>query len=327
VPTFVSTDVLNDRLTSFLDGRGITLENLIGEADQGVGAPVLVVASGSVLAGFGNPTSDIDLHVLVDSAHVSALPITTHNHGCLVDVSFKSVHGALDACDRLRSQSWPPATVCTREDWLARQRDIDQISRFALGLPVAGEPKWRDWQFGLREQWLIDVIRDWWTVEAVRLRTAAGWLARVNPRLAALRARQAVLAALEARMVAAGHAYFRGKWIAEKLIAAGDSDDLAVLRELLAGFARPDYLAWCDDQVRRLTGTGDDYDWYLCPAGGVSSFGAGDVRVVSRWGMRMTTVPARFLDHTGRGAVGERPADHLLNLFVEDMLWLSTVAR
>ncbi|MEU0061288.1 hypothetical protein [Streptomyces sp. NPDC006334] len=203
--------MLEKRFQEFLEERRLDLADVVGETDQGLGRPALAVAAGSVLAGFGNRRSDLDLLVLVENDQLTRFPIQSHEHGTLIDVNIRQASAVRDRTARLRDSSWPRFTTVTQEAWNHRRRTIKTASRLALGLKLVVTEPWESWHAGLREPWLARVVEQWWTVEAHRLARAARLLADDRPMAAAVRGREAVVAALNARAAAAGQIYFTEK--------------------------------------------------------------------------------------------------------------------
>ncbi len=127
--------------------------------------------------------------------------------------------------------------------------------------------------------------------------SVAGWLAPADPRLAALRAGDAVLAALEVRALARGERYFKAKWLGEKLARLGDTEGLALLDAALAPpledpVAARAYVSRAAELVGELLGPADRGGWrvVLTPAAGVEARAFGDRTLVSRWQLRTTAV-------------------------------------
>ncbi|MFJ2113756.1 hypothetical protein ACIOEX_18020, partial [Streptomyces sp. NPDC087850] len=218
---FPNADTLARRLDAFLEQRGLTREVVRGEADQGMGAPVLAVVAGSVLAGFGNHRSDLDLLVLVENDRLTRFPIQSHEHGSLIDVNIRRASAVRVTTAALATTPWPRFDSVTEDAWNHRRRALNTVGRLALGLPLTAEPPWDDWYASLRAPWLAEAITRWYAVEAHRLALAARWLLPYKPHAAAARAREAVVAALNARAAAAGELYFASKWAGEKLKVLG----------------------------------------------------------------------------------------------------------
>ncbi|MEU9484144.1 hypothetical protein AB0D83_10820 [Streptomyces decoyicus] len=326
---FLERHVLEGRFQKFLEERGLDVGDVIGETDQGLGRPALAVAAGSVLAGFGNHRSDLDLLVLVENDQLTRFPIQSHRDGTLIDVNIRQASAVRDRTARLRDSSWPRFATVTQEAWNHRRRTIKTASRLALGLPLLVTEPWQEWHAGLREPWLARVIEQWWTIEAHRLGRAAQLLADERPMAAAVRGREAVVAALNARAAAAGEIYFTEKWVGEKLKAAGDHEALALLREVLTPPLAPlDRVARCLGLVRELTAPEAPLHAVLRWATGIGTAPLDDRTVVDRWQLRALEIPRTDLppaesdDILWAGPTDAEPPADLKRLFVHDMLWL-----
>lgn len=326
---FPDSAVLEKRLDLFLEQRGLTRDAVLKEADQGVGAPALAVAAGSVLAGFGNHRSDLDLLVLVENDKLTRFPIQSHEHGTLIDVSIRRASSVQGTADELAAEPWPRFATVTEEAWNHRRRALNTTSRLALGLPLVVSPPWDDWYARLRGPWLAEAVEQWWTVEAHRLAQSAGWLLDAKPMVAAARAREAVAAALNARATRHGELYFLAKWVGEKLKVLGDTEGLDLLRD-----TQTSPLA-SSEQVRRWLAAVEDLVGDAAPLHAVLRWSTGvgtttldDRTVVDRWQLRALEVPRRDLPPGDSdaviwsGPVGSRPPGDLTRLFVHNMVWL-----
>ncbi|MFI6284825.1 hypothetical protein ACIBCM_08725 [Streptomyces sp. NPDC051018] len=321
--------VLERRLTDFLEERGLKIDDVLGETDQGVGAPVLAVASGSVLAGFGNHRSDLDLLLVVESERLTRFPVQSHRHGTLIDVNIRKAEAVREHTARLRDSAWPRFGSVTQDAWNHRRRTIKTTTRLALGLPLSVTEPWDAWHAGLGAPWLARVVEQWWTVEARRLARAARLLAAERPMVAATRGREAVVAALNSRAAAAGQLYFTEKWAGEKLRASADREGLAALREVLAPPSAPrERVARCLGLVEELTGPVVPLHSVLRWATGVGAAELEDRTVVDRWQLRALEVhrtglpPAGGEDILWSGPPNADPPPDIQRLFVHDMLWL-----
>ncbi|GAB3466678.1 hypothetical protein [Actinophytocola sediminis] len=325
---FPGIEVLDARLDDFLALRGITRDAVLAETDQGMGQPLLAVAAGSVLAGFGNVRSDLDLHVLVENDRLTRFPIQSHEHGTLIDVAIRRASTVLANATALRTEPWPRFAGVTEEAWNHRRRTLTTVSRLAMGLPLVTTEPWDEWYTGLRQPWLPDALRQWWVVEAHRLAQAARWLAGTRPLAAMVRAREAVLAALSAYTTASGELYFAAKWAPEKLKVLGDNENLALLRAVLDPGDPSDRVPFCLDAVHRLVGAGDGLHCVLRWATGVHADQLDDRTVVDRWQLRAVEVRRRGLPPTGTDeVVWSGPLDaplpaELAFLFPHNMMWL-----
>lgn len=326
---FPERPLLEKRFQEFLAERGLAADDVLGETDQGLGRPALAVAGGSVLAGFGNRRSDLDLLVLVEHGRLTRFPIQSHEHGTLIDVNVREAGAVRERAAQLRDSDWPRFDTVTQEAWNHRRRTLKTVSRLALGLRlIAGEP-WEAWHAGLRAPWLVRAVEQWWTVEAHRLARAAHLLTDVRPMAAAVRGREAVVAALNARAASAGQIYFTEKWVGEKLKAVGDEDALLLLREVLAVPADPRArVERCGALVRELAAPRRPLHSVLRWATGIGTAELDDRTVVDRWQLRALEVlrtglpPGTSDEILWSGPPGADPPDDILRLFGHDMLWL-----
>ncbi|MFL6128324.1 MAG: hypothetical protein ACJ73E_04580 [Mycobacteriales bacterium] len=322
-------DVLRSRLEEHIAPHGLTLEQVLGQVDDVFGEPLLVVATGSVLAGYGRSTSDIDLYVVVPEEVVSSLPMVSYPHGARVDTA---LFGAGTLAERHRQVAfpWPPPEPSPAA-FARRFRSLDCLSRFGLGLPLATDGgAWQGWQRAIEGD-VAGWLSGWYAVEAVRKQRAARLLLPVKPRVAAQKASEAMVAGLERRAVLAGERYFKWKFVGEKLRRLGDEQGVAwaweafCLPPALADSA--DYVRRADEVVSTLLADVDTRGWrlrpMLAPGAGRHEFG-GEV-LVSRWRLRTVAVdadsPAATADCWDYGLTEPWHPD-VAGLFAEDMLWL-----
>jgi hypothetical protein len=331
----IHTDPLAERLDAFLARRGTTHEALVAAIDEPFGRPLLVVAAGSVLHGFGNERSDVDVNVVVDR-DVTRLPIGSYAHDVLVDTKYFSAGEVEGWIATIRDDPWPPARL-DRDGWVRRQAEIINCSRFACGLALSAQEQWRAWLAAIREPWLAERIVQWWRLESLRRELAARWLAPAKPLLAAVRAFESVLAALESRVAAAGQLYYGPKWLSEKLCIIDDTLGQQTLEEALRfpRFERdaPSYIAACTGMVASARPVGGEQvraQLWLLP--GVRIQELDGRTLVSRWNLRGAEVsPSIALVARGGEPVWDAPLDappppHVATLFTEDMTWLSIAA-
>jgi hypothetical protein len=208
-------------LTDFLARKGNGIDDLRKQVDNSFGEPHLVAAAGSVLQGFGNEESDVDVLALVDAPRVTDLPISSHVLDMPVDVNYIDVTWMRSAGDDVLAGWLPTAVGLSQEQWRAAYRRVTKIGRLAYGLPLAGDPALFDWQEQLRKAFPWHASR-WWRAECLRQLTAARLLASGRPLLAAQRYCDAGMAALESAAAAMNEAYTGPKWIGAKLRRIGD---------------------------------------------------------------------------------------------------------
>jgi hypothetical protein len=325
-----------ERLDTFLARRGATREVLVTSLDEPFGRPLLLVATGSILYGFGNQGSDIDIQIIVEQP-VTRLPIPSYAHRVHLDTVYFSSSDVKNWVTDIRDSPWPPAGRSNREHWKERRAQLFYCTRFSSGLRLCARDGWDDWLAELRRPWLFTAVARWWRIEALRRYLAARWLRDIKPLLAAQRYLDAVLAVTESRMAAAGQAHFGPKWLLEKLRVVGDAEGIEVLRTFFkapaSGREVDDYIVRCEAFLNEFwVQNNDDYlaqVWYL-PGVTVRELGARSL--VSRWNVRtlefqgsaQSAIPAEPL---WEGSFGALPPPNLLSLFQEDMTWLSIVAR
>jgi predicted nucleotidyltransferase len=221
-----------ENLTGFLADRGIAAEELLKHVDNVFGEPHLVVASGSVIEGFGNPRSDVDILVLVDSRAVTDVPVSAYEGQQILDVTYLDSAWALETGKAVVEGRLFDG-IPDGDTWRRVYRDVEVFSRLQLGLVLAGDQEWRDWMEAMRLGGLSAAIRRWWLVDAVRYWCTARLLTETKPLVAHQRYCDAALAALNVRMCDAGELYWSHKWLAEKLIRVGDGEGLAAYRRTL----------------------------------------------------------------------------------------------
>jgi hypothetical protein len=326
------------RLTEFLARYGSTPELLLSEVDSSLGEPLLVVATGSILHGFGNERSDIDISVVVDRDKLSTLPIVSYEHGLLHDAAYFGASEVEEWPSALRDHPWPPAGGLDRRAWRNRLKALSNSIRFGHGLTLIARDGWDRWVSELQQPWLLERVVEWWRVEAIRYSVGARWLATAKPLLAAQRHCEAILAALESRTAAAGEPFFGAKWLPEKLRMLGDQHGMATLRTVLRTPVTDREAARYSAQYEALLRDLLPADWtrrlraQLWYAPGVISRRVGDSTLVSRWDLRGVELHDGRLTSAGahepiwEGELDALPDPHLLALFVEDMTWLSIVA-
>ena len=342
----ISDATMRQHLSGYLAPAGVEFQDLLGEVDTALGTPLLVVAAGSVLHGLGNRTSAIDLHVIDGNARVTDLPIPSRTLGVTVDVNYidgadvraaarKMGVAADDDGSGTPSDDTGWSSPRTRTQWRAARRRLTQLGRLALGLPLDGDPPWRDWQAGIRLG-IVRYTERWWRTETLRYRSVGELLRSTNPLTAAHRYSDAGLAALDAHATAAGQAYVGPKWVGVKLERLGRKDLIDHYHRLLdtplsaAGCDR--YLAEVDEILAELSAgwhLPDDPVVTLTPADGLTAWTAhGDRGLLHRWGLRGVEGPRSWVDPIGSpdwswsGRLSEMD-DELRLLCRGDLVWIT----
>jgi len=328
---------LAGRLEAFLAPRGLTREMIVAAVEGLYGHPLLIVATGSILHGFGNQRSDVDINVVLDKK-VAQLPVPLFPPGARLDTVCFGTSEVENWVSILRDQPWPPPGHVDRKQWRQRRAEFFNCTRFAYGLVLSARDGWDSHIAAFHEPWLAERVVRWWWIEAHRRGIAGRWLADAKPLLAAQRYLEAVLAALESRVAAAGQPYFGTKWLSEKLRTLDDSEGLAILREVGRAPATDreaqSYIARCDTLLAALGVSHADslaaQLWYL-PSVTARKLDTGTL--VSRWNMRglelSGAVPAvpQPPAPIWEGGLDVPPSANLAALFIADMTWLSIVTR
>jgi hypothetical protein len=321
-------------LDAFLRPHGRTAGELVDQVDSSFGAPRVIVAAGSVLQGFGNPSSDLDLHVVVDDGRVTDFPVGSYDLGIAVDVNYVGEKWITEAASSLLEEPSRLRPPRDRAQWKADYRRLNQVGRFALGQVLAGEPEWHLWCESLATNY-SQAAQRWWQAETLRYRTASQLLEPTAPLLSAQRCAEAGIACLNGIAAAAGEPYVGQKWTGPKLDRIGRPDLVETFSDLLAVPYEPAdiaaYLTKTRSTLDQLTA-----EWHLpadpvvvlSPAAGVQAWKVRDRHLVHRWGLRgvevTTTESASWVDdHLGwSGPVSALP--ELCGRFVADgLVWLA----
>ncbi|WP_017545472.1 hypothetical protein [Nocardiopsis prasina] len=322
-------DVRLDRYQEYIKRHGLTEQQVLDQVDETFGEPLLVVAAGSVISGFGNDTSDLDLYTVVEDDVASLLPLMSYPNGARIDAVLCGARQLLDSHRELGSDTWPPRQVKPGDIW-AKRKAIDAITRYGLGLPLFGTERWTAWQRRLQAEahgWMSD----WHAVDAYRMRAAARALLTHKPLVAGIRAGDALMAALERHALARGEPYFKWKWLGEKLERLGDSQALSAYEQSLSPPLSerdvPRYVERTEDLLHSYLGDVDTGSWRLSlqPAVGTSWEPFGEEHLVSRWGLRAAAVSAGSSvgePGTWTYRLSETWDPDVEALFSEDMLWL-----
>ncbi|MEK8173297.1 hypothetical protein NKH77_43625 [Streptomyces sp. M19] len=286
---FPDADILEKRLGEFLDLRGLSRDAVLKEADQGMGTPALAVAAGSVLAGFGNIRSDLDLLVLVENENLTRFPIQSHEHGTLIDVSIRRASTVRKNTAALTAEPWPRFATVTEEAWNHRRRALNTASRLALGLPLATTPTWEEWHAGCATGGSRSPCGSGGRSRRTGSRgppAGCSTPSRSRPGYAPGRR----CSPRSARAAAAGELYFAAKWAGEKLRTLGDTEGLALLRDALTLGDPRETVPRCLDAVEHVVGDAAPLHTVLRWATGAGTMELEDRTVVDRWQLRALEV-------------------------------------
>jgi hypothetical protein len=321
-------------LDAFLRPHGRTAGELVDQVDSSFGAPRVIVAAGSVLQGFGNSASDLDLHVVVDDGRVTDFPVGSYDLGIAVDVNYVGEKWITEAAGTLLEEPAALRAPVDRAQWKSQYRRLNQVGRFALGQVLSGEPEWQQWCESLVANY-APAAQSWWRAETLRYRTASLLLEATAPMLAAQRCAEAGIACLNWIAAAAGEPYVGQKWTGPKLERIGRQDLVELFSDFLVIPYEPaeisDYLKKTRAALDELTDGWElpsDPVVVLSPAAGVESWKVRDRHLVHRWGLRgvevTTAESASWVSDqlSWRGPMSALP--ELSGRFVADgLVWLA----
>lgn len=334
----IDTDV-RPGLAGVLADHGVTEARLIAETDNPFGEPLLISASGSQVLGYHTDRQFLQLDVIVEAEDLTDFAVASY----IDDLRIETIYfGSLDVLGRiaaLRDEPWPRPDRVDRNAWLRRELQLNTLQRFRLGTTVRSGQIWADHVATLRDDWLPELVADWWRTEARRRWLAARWLTGA---VRAHRYCDAVLQAIEAELtardqlsLAGGHFSLGPCWQVDRLAAwrpASGADQKELLRTALRVPRSDidDYVAWCERLLTELLGPLEDSGLRaeLRYSAGVTVRPFGNHTVVSRWAMRAseypadTEIPEDDADVVWQGPVGQAPPATVLDLFRKEMLWL-----
>jgi hypothetical protein len=333
--------VLRARLADHIGQAGLAVDDLLPTVERSFGEPLLASVNGSVLAGFGNPSSDIDIFVVVDRDGLTEFGIQSYDLGVHIDCKLFSADEARRLTGDL-ARGWPfhATEPVDKVRWRSIQQALLNFSRFALGHALVETPAWRQWLDGLRAPWFVDAMDSWWSAELQRRRLIAAAVRDVNPMLAAMRTCDAVSAALKRRTVERGEYYFYEKWVAQQLIASGDGAGESHLRAALQLPRRPDechaYTDRMEELLAEIAADVAPVGFQVTLAPGVEVWDLDGTVYLSRWRTRALEVrdpDAAVASLVGGGAgdlaatvgPGESLDELVRQLVVADLVWLSPV--
>lgn len=322
-------DLANERFTDYAASHEMTREDVLEQVDESFGEPLLVVAAGSVIAGFGNATSDLDLYVVVPNDVASSLPLMSYPGGARIEVLLHPADSLLTRHGEVTAAAWPPPEIAPG-DLIARRQVLDSLSRFGLGLRLGGTEEWTGWQEGLAGE-LTGWLCAWHAVEAVRKRIAVRALVEAKPMVAAVRAGEALIAALERHAALHGEPYFKWKWLGEKLRRIGDEAGLRAFEHAacppLTPAQVPGYLERAEELLDTYLAGVDTTSWraHVRLGVGTDRHPFGQSLLVSRWRMRAVSLPSSSPVAAGASwdyGLDDPWDEDVAALFIEDMAWL-----
>lgn len=319
---------------------GIDIKTLEQQIETVFGSPSLVTLTGSVIAGFGNKRSDIDVMVVVDTGDkITQLPIMSYVGSARVDVEYYSLHDIeqfkkmleidLMNCDHFKSP----------QIWREYLNALRTHTRLAISSPIQFQPGWDAWLDEVNDEVLKDRTARWWEIEAYRLTVAARWLTASNPRLSAVKFGDAIYSVLSAKTAREGQLFMSKKWLGQKLAHTNDNEGLRLFHQTLefpSGEQKiKKYCQAADIELSSFLQKNDmlkQFQVQLRFAKGVEVHRLRNEILVTRWGMRGITVPNfQFSEDLTipiwTGSPNSLPEGALQMLFLNDMLWLSFVPQ
>lgn len=328
-----------ENLCKYLSQKGMTVSDLVDEVETVYGERLLVVATGSIIEGLGNRTSDIDLMAVVRGENISQLPIMSYRSSAKFDVEYYAEVDVSNKLSILQCQ-WPPANDCSYELWKRYIWAIRMSSRIASGLSLLGNHEWEAFFSSFSEPWFVHRLSEWWYTEAIKIAFAAKLLSKHNPLLASFRYCDAVVAALSGRATSQGQVISGRKWLPEKLKILHDSEGLKMFNEAMHTPLKngdPNfYLSHAEDLLNQALRTSPvtraNLSAQLWYADGVNVFSISKETIVMRWNMRGCSLKSHKIPtpvdrdtQLWTGPINLLPPEHIVELFCYGMLWLSLV--
>jgi hypothetical protein len=313
--------------------RGHSSDELVQQVGDSFGEMSLVAAGGSVVVGYGNDQSDVDVYAVGAIPDTQGVPLVSHELGPLLDITLINESSFRADLDALESEPWlfrPGSALAEKRR--RKQRTLDHAIRIASGVILAAQPAWRRVQASLDAAFLAERAETWWHLEALRQLVSARWLGATNPRLTAQLCADARLSALKAVTARSGFLYLNRKWVSTELRALAREDLLAEYRQLMI-----DSWEATESALPRATRTleqllGDPPEDLLVEVSylpGVSLHAVGGQTLVTRWEMRSVLLDVTGLPHVRRGRLAvwtgrldEDPPTAVVELVRSGMAWL-----
>ena len=330
--------LLRGHLTRFLARKDRTPEDLLGQVGEAFGTPLLVTAVGSVLEGFGNEESDVDLLAVVD-AEVTDFPVSSHALDLPVDVNFLHATWVREAGAWMTDEARIDPQGSTRQSWKDSQRILIRLGRMSLGLVLSGSPEFIGWWEDMSRSYPA-FATDWWRAESLRQREAGRLLVAADRPLHAAQAYcSAGLALLESRAAELGEAYAGPKWIEAKLERIGDKSLTDAFWQIVGSPVTPaevpDYLHRTQLLLAELAGTeprSEDPHLFLTPASGAKRVHFEGQVLWHRYGQRgLSSDDPGFAIPDDAGYLWHGPAsqvpDDMASLATAGLAWLAVSER
>jgi hypothetical protein len=323
-------------LRKFLEPHGVATHQLLEDVEPVYGPILLVMATGSVPAGFGNPTSDLDLIVVVDCKKLANVPLVSYKGALRVDVEYRALPRLEADIERITSSAWPDRPSMGLTEHLRYQRALRSVTRFAWGVPLQREKKGYKVLERLSGDWLPQRAAASYLAEAQRMRLIARWLVERKPLLAAQRYCDALILEIESRSAARGMFFEGPKWVFQKLKMFQDTAGESMLWEALR---LPVRASECSPYFGRMESILDSVissaalpsglEMQLTYLPQVQIRQVGKRVLVSLWDSRahwlpegVSLPPVESELPVWRGKMSDAPPSHVLDLLADGMLYV-----
>jgi hypothetical protein len=315
-------------LEQSLRERNLTLDEVLGHVDDVFGDIQAIFITGSLVAGFGNKRSDLDICPIVRRDRIGHMPFASFAAETLVDMCYFASEELQRQTLDLRQSAWPPVGPIV-PDRLRRQRqNLVELSRFAAGFLAKSTPEWSAWHLDLHDGWLARRIEEWHDTEALRYATCAHWLHANKPRVAVELMTRATISCCESAVVRAGILYQdpESKWLPDKLLSAGLKREYELLRSVLrrgAGDAFERARAAYEELRGSRQGSPELQLWLSPP---IKHYQVAKKTYLSKFGMEAVEVDGMRLEPNQpvlRLVPGKQLRDGWEKLFEEDWLCLT----
>ena len=202
---------------TFVDTEALNIDRFISSPGD------FAYLSGSIIEGFGNPRSDIDVFVVLAEGEGIPVPVAEIHDDYYVDFEIydsKSFGTTLESVSAARGADHH--TV-----WTLPKKDLDLCYRTAIGEPIWNSAAFHEARQVISREIVAEVYENW-----ARLRSAVSeQLARLYleaglPEMSLLHARQSAIHAIEAFLAAQGEAYVSPKWRFQKLARQFGEDSI-----------------------------------------------------------------------------------------------------
>jgi hypothetical protein len=221
-----------ENVKTFLERKDATFSLIEKQIKDVYGDTLFAFVSGSVVEGYGNETSDIDIICVVDRSGLSQLPVMTY-----VDlVKFDTEYYSVDAMEKhldVINLDWPFQIPLNQEHWKKQYSSLKICSKFISGLAIKGTDNWKYLHKNYDKEKFLNKLTSWWMIEAVRNLIVSKILFDLNIRSSELKLFDAGFCVLASRVTSCGENVITKKWIPEKLKHISDEHGLQLAEELL----------------------------------------------------------------------------------------------